>query len=161
MNRRWWWLIGGVLLVLILAMTASPGPKEPGNQEGPNLVQQRRDPTLDEQDSLGQARQAEIVVEQINGVDRAWVAVVDNRAYVGIELGPGVDEERAERIQRTAAEQVTSRVDKVDQTLTTTDPAIVGRIREIREGLAQGRPDFAYREELQDLGERMTARLHE
>lgn len=161
MNRIWWWLLGAVAAVLIVAMAALPGAEEPGNQEGPGLVQLRRDPTLDERDSLGQARQAERVVEQINGVDRAWVAVVDRTAYIGIELGPGVDEERAQRIERTAAEQVTSRVDKVNQALATVDPAIVGRLREIRDGLIEGRPESAYRGELERLAERMRPRLHD
>lgn len=161
MNRRWWWILGGIALVLVFAMMITPGQEEPGEQDGPNLVQLRRDPTLDEQDSLGQAEQAERVVEQINGVEEAWVAVVDNTAYVGIELGEGVDEERADRIERTAVEQVTSRVDRINQARATRDPAIVGRIREISQGLAQGRPESAYREELQRLSDQMRPRLHE
>ena len=84
----------------------SPGKEEPGNQEGPDLVQLRRDPVLDDGDAMGQAEQAERVAEQINGVDKAWVAVVDKTAYVGIELGEGVDEERANRIERTVVEQI-------------------------------------------------------
>lgn len=161
MSRRWWWILGGAVLVLVWAMAVSPGPQEPGDQDGPNLVQLRRDPTLPEQDAKSQAEHARRVAEQINGVDEVWVAVVDNTAYVGIELGEGIDEERAERIERTVVEQIVSRVDKVDQALASTDPAVVGRMKEISEGLAEGRPAAAYREELEDLSGRMRARLHE
>lgn len=161
MNRRWWWILGGLALALVLAMTMSPGSEEPGNQEGPELVQLRRDPTLKDRDSLAQAEHAERVAEQVNGVDEAWVAVVDNKAYVGLQLGEGVDGERAERIERTVAEQIVSRVDEVNQALVSRDPAVASRMREISQDLAEGRPASTYREELERLGSRMRARLHE
>jgi len=161
MNRKWWWVLGAALAVLVWAMASAPGAREPGNQEGPNLVQLRRDPVHSEGDATSQAEHAQRVAKQVNGVDEAWVAVVDNTAYVGIELGEGVQEERAERIERTVAEQIVSRVDKIDQAFASTDPAIVGRMREISRDLAGGRPAPAYREELERMSARMRARLHD
>jgi len=161
MDRRWLWLLGAAAVAVVVAMAIFPGSREPGEQEGPSFVQLRRDPTHEEEDRIAQAEHAQRVAEQINGVDEAWVAVVDGTAYVGIELGEGVDGERAERIERAVVEQIVSRVDKIDQAMASRDPAIVGRIREISRDLADGRPASVYREELERLGRNMQARLHE
>lgn len=161
MGRKWLWFLAGAALALVIAMAWMPGSREPGNQNGPNLVQLRRDPTHEQGDHRAQAEHAERVAEQVNGVDDAWVAVIDGTAYIGLEMGEGIDGVRAEQIEKAVAEQVTSRVDKIDQALVSSDPAIVGRLREISRDMAIGRPASAYREELQDLGSRMRARLHQ
>lgn len=160
MGRRWLWVLAAGALALVAAMAAMPGSREPGGQEGPRLVQLRRDPVHEEGDRRAQEEHAQQVVEQINGVERAWVAVVDRTAYVGVELGPGVDQERAERIERTVTEQIVSRVDKIDQAFASTDPGVAGRIREISRELAAGRPESDYRAELEELAGRMKARMH-
>ncbi len=161
MNRKWWWVLGAAVGGACVGDGERSRSVGAGQPRGPQPGPAARDPVHSEGDATSQAEHAQRVAKQVNGVDEAWVAVVDNTAYVGIELGEGVQQERAERIERTVAEQIVSRVDKIDQAFASTDPAIVGRMREISRDLAGGRPASAYREELERMSARMRARLHD
>jgi len=93
----------------------------------------------------------------VAGVKRAWVALSGNTALVGVEL-----ESDAPRGQDDAAglkNDISSRVRRADPRIknvaVATDDATVARVRQIAEGVKEGKPVKTFTEDLNDLMKRM------
>lgn len=81
----------------------------------------------------------------VPGVDRAYVALANTAAYVGIEMEPGTG-----AAPGTARREIADRIMRADRRLATvyvtTDSDTVSRIKGVAEGIADGRQvsDFAW-----------------
>ncbi|MGI6605021.1 MAG: YhcN/YlaJ family sporulation lipoprotein [Firmicutes bacterium] len=165
-------LVGLLVLILAVVLTGcrtaqrkplpdrTPQPERPTPirtappPQGPNANEPMPTETKEVaalQDKL--AREAASVA----GVKRAWVALSGNTALVGVEL-----ESDAPRGQDDAAglkNDISSRVRRADPRIknvaVATDDATVARVRQIAEGVKEGKPVKTFTEDLNDLMKRM------
>ncbi len=104
-------------------------------------------------------RMAEVASE-VNGVDNATAVIVGGTAYVGLDLDTRVNRREADAVEDEVARRV-NRVVPRYHVIVTSDADLLGQLREMDNGLRNGRPADDYRNQLSAIDDRLAeARTH-
>lgn len=102
------------------------------------------------------ADQISNVVNQIQGVENATVVVTGNTAYVGIDLSQNPRTGNERDIKREVAQVVKSAGRDINTVYVSTEVDFMDRLRNVGEGLRNGRPVDTFTTELNEMVRRIT-----
>lgn len=95
-------------------------------------------------------------VEQIQGVDRATVVVTGNTAYCGISMDRNARNANERDIKRDVAQMVRTTGKDINTVYVSTEAGFMDRLRNVGNGLRNGRPVDAFTTELNEMVQRLT-----
>lgn len=151
MNRK---MVAGTLIILmlvsILAFSACSAQRRPG----PDQTSPARETDRTKEDTATAQRIADRVSD-LEEVNTATVIVSANMAWVGVDLKANTQE-----LTTTIKDKITRVVKNEDNNLrtvyVTADADTVTRLRNIARDIARGQPVSGFRDELNEIGRRIT-----
>jgi YhcN/YlaJ family sporulation lipoprotein len=97
------------------------------------------------------------VASRVKGVDDATVVIMGGTAYVALDIDQNMSREKQMKAHKQVRLHLERKMPRYNINLTS-DAQIVSRIRNIGNGITNGRPVNDFRNELNDLGRRMDIR---
>lgn len=91
----------------------------------------------------------------VEGVKTAYVVVSGNMALVGLNVDRNATEAETNRIKTEAGQRVQKADRKITDVRVSTDPDTVVRIRNVFEGINQGKPLSSFETEIKELVRRI------
>jgi YhcN/YlaJ family sporulation lipoprotein len=110
----------------------------------------------DDDDDTVRAERISTAVEQIQGVENSTVVVTGNTAYVGIDLEQSPRTANERDIKREVAQMIKSQGGDINTVYVSTEVDFMDRLRNVGEGLRNGRPVDAFTTELNEMVRRIT-----
>lgn len=92
---------------------------------------------------------------KVNGVREATVVVSGRTAYIGLNLDPGVKEDRTVTIKRVVANRAKAAEPSLVRVNVTSDPDLVARLKRISSGIKKGKPVSSFASELAEIERRI------
>ncbi|MDO7785637.1 YhcN/YlaJ family sporulation lipoprotein [Desulforamulus aquiferis] len=130
------------LVTLIVGCTAARKPEPDAN----------RNPAAQENQ---QAQTLAAEAARVEGVKEAYVVVSGNMALVGLSINRDVTDAETNRIKSEAGQRVQAADGQITDVRVSTDPDTVVRIRNIFNGIGQGRPLSSFETEITELVRRI------
>jgi|GEM_PF-4840097 len=94
--------------------------------------------------------------EQVPGVDNATVVVTGNTAYVGIDLDENMNVTNDVDIRNQVVQKIRAAGDDINTVYVSAEPDFMDRIKNVGNGLRNGRPIDAFTTELREMIQRVT-----
>ncbi|MEG6522256.1 YhcN/YlaJ family sporulation lipoprotein [Desulfotomaculum sp. 1211_IL3151] len=129
------------------APTAPTNPTNPANPANPNNNQNQNYPR----------EVADRVVDKANGVEgvRGSTAIIaGSNIYLGLDLNANLEKNRSAEVERRVLDQVKNAAPNYT-VMVSSDVDTVTRIRNVAQGITQGRPISSFTNEIEDIGNRI------
>lgn len=144
-------LLLGICVFIGGCTTAKKPMTTPTPQTKQNQVNERT------ADSQQVAKQSATEASKVNGVNDATAVVAAKRIYIGLDVGANMSQEQVSALEK----RVLDRVKKMQPDYTvvvTSDGDTVTRIKNVAQGIGQGKPLSSFTNEIQDIDNRMKPR---
>lgn len=92
---------------------------------------------------------------KVSGVNKATAVVTGKRIYIGLDLNAKLEASKSAAIEKTVLNQV-KKMNPGYTVMVTSDADTVTRLKNIAQGVAQGKPLTSFTTELKDIDSRMT-----
>jgi YhcN/YlaJ family sporulation lipoprotein len=153
-----------VLASIVLGCTAqrrpneTPTPPPPNQGQGnimpPSSAQPQPIPT--ESATLHQmAQNLANQATKVNGVKEATVVITGNTALVGVDLASNTPTSQINTIQEQVATNIKQADSRITNVSVTADADMVTKIKNIGQGIAQGKPITTFTQQIDDLMKRI------
>jgi len=162
-NLAFWAAAALIILVLAAGCTTArkPAPTTP-IEKGPSVTEPRTSPSTGgalptkpaEMHSL--ALKIARNVEKVPGVRKASVVLTGRTCILGLDIKPGVEGSRTDKIKNEAAKKARMADKRVVTVRVTTDVGLVTRINRISEGISKGTPLKSFTAETGEILRRIT-----
>ncbi|OGO77621.1 MAG: hypothetical protein A2Y23_11735 [Clostridiales bacterium GWB2_37_7] len=94
-------------------------------------------------------------IEQLQGVENATVVVTGNTAYVGIDMDENTNIANARDIKREVSQKVRANATDINTVYVSAEADFMDRLRNVGNGLRNGRPVDAFTTELNEMVQRL------
>lgn len=141
-NKRWCAILCLILAVVLLAGCNAARKPEVNN----------RNPVASENQ---QANTLANTATQVEGVKSAYVVVSGNMAVVGLDINRNASKSEVAQIKSQVGKQIASADKQINDVRIATDADSVTRIRNIANGIGQGKPVDSFAKELDDVVRRI------
>ncbi|CCO08099.1 conserved exported hypothetical protein [Desulforamulus hydrothermalis Lam5 = DSM 18033] len=142
-NKKWI-----VIFCLLMAAMLAAGCTAARKPEATN-----RNPVARENK---QARMLAQEAAKVEGVKSAYVVVSGNMAVVGLNIDKNMEAAQTDRIKSEVGQRLKNADRQINDVRVSTDADTVTRIRNISEGIRQGRPVTDFTKQLDEIVRRMT-----
>ncbi len=95
---------------------------------------------------------------QVKGVRKAVAVVSDKSAFIGLDL-ESVEGEADKSVKDEVAKQVKAAESSLETVNVTSDPDLVTRLRNIADGIDEGKPVTTFSEELAEIGRKIKVEM--
>lgn len=146
-SLAFWAVVATIILVLAAGCTTArkPAPTTPIEQ-GPTVTEPRTSPGTSSALPTKPAEMRSLAlkiarnVEKVPDVRKASVVLTGRTCILGLDIKPGLEGSRTDRIKNEAARQARMVDKRIITVRVTTDLGLVTRIKRINEGISKGTP---------------------
>jgi len=152
-GRRVSLLLPGLLVLALFISCGCLAAKKQAPSDKPFPNRTRADET-DPQKAQRIARDT----DKVDRVQKSTVVVAGEKAYIGLDLEPGMQEEQLLEVENIVADRIKGTEESINTVYVSSDPDFVSRIKKIARGIARGDPVSRYDRELKELGSNIKPR---
>lgn len=143
--------VSGIIFILMLSLVVGCTPAKKLNPSRPfmptepdRITKPARNVT--ELNNLN--NRLSIAVSKVGNVNRATVVVLDTTAFIGLDIKPGLSDEKQYQIKKKAANKVQTVERRIVSTWVTTKPEALTTIDQARTDIKAGKPSSEYSRKL-------------
>lgn len=138
-------------------MVPGPGPggPAPGAPGVPGTDTRDLDRNGQMQDNTTGVRNIENMIERMPEVNDAWVVLTGNTALVGIDVNANVTGQRLNDLKAEITRKVKAQTNEITDVTVSADADSVTRIRNVAQGIADGRPISGFANEIAEITRRL------
>lgn len=152
-NKRLSVLLLGLFVVALFISCGCSAARKPAPTDEPIPNRTRAD-EMDTEKAQRIARET----GKVDGVQKSTVVVAGSKAYIGLDIQPGMEEEQVHEVENIVADRIKGTEESINTVYVSSDPDFVSRIKKISQGIARGKSVTRYARELTDLGRRIKPR---
>lgn len=104
------------------------------------------------------ANQCAAEANKVSGVNKATAVVSGKTIYIGLDMNANLEKSKSAEIERTVLNRI-KELHPGYTVMVTSDADTVTRIKNVAEGVAQGKPISSFSKELQDIDTRITPKV--
>jgi YhcN/YlaJ family sporulation lipoprotein len=104
------------------------------------------------------ANRAATEAGKIMGVNKATVIVSGKIIYIGLDLKANLDKQKSAEIEKNVVDRVKS-MESGYTVMVSSDVDTVTRIKNVAQGIAQGKPLSSFKTEIENIGTRLTPKI--
>lgn len=160
-----WHSQGLAVFILVLAVvvaacgggTTAPAPEtDRSTPDTPGTLTDRQD---QDNEMTRLAERAARLAKEKDGVrDASAVMTAPEMLVVGLFLESDVDEQEVQNIERELTEEIPEKLDEIEKVTVSANPDVAERIRDIGRGIAEGRPLSQFKQEMEEINNRIMPR---
>jgi len=158
-NLAFWAVVASIILVLAAGCTTArkPAPTTP-IEKGPSVTSPSTGSALPTKPAEMHSLALKIArnVEKVPGVRKASVVLTGRTCILGLDIKPGVEGSKTDRIKNEAAKKARMVDNRVTTVRVTTDVGLVTRIKRISEGISKGTLQRSFTAETGEILRRIT-----
>lgn len=146
-------LLPGLLVLTVFISCGCLAAKKPAAPGKPDSPKNKTEET-DDQKAQRIARDT----DKVDGVQRSTVVVAGKKAYIGLDLEPGMREEQVLEVENVVADRIKGTQVSISTVYVSSDSTFVSEVKKIARGIARGDPVSQYTRELTELGGKIKPR---
>ncbi len=145
-------LLPGLLVLALFISCGCLAAKKPAppDKQFPNRTRAETD--------IQKAQRIARDTDKIDRVQKSTVVVAGKKAYIGLDLEPGMQEEQLLEVENIVADRIKGTQESINTVYVSSDAAFVSEIKKIARGIARGDPVSRYAPELEELGSNIKPR---
>ncbi len=110
-------------------------------------------PTPTTTNAMQVANRSAAEANKVAGVNKATAVITGKNMYIGLDLNAKLGKDKVAAVEKTVLSQV-KKMEPSYTIIVTSDVDTVTRIKEVSQGVAQGKPISSFSKELQDINTR-------